>query len=502
MWYLKEILKLGGKPLGDYDRKFVFKGFSIDSRKISPGEVFVPLKGEHFDGADFVGDALERGAVGFLWDRDYGPPDFPLDAFVIRVRDSLEFLRKLARYRRRRFRGKVFGITGSAGKTTTKEFLGNFLRYILGEVELTPGGLNSQIGLPLSITSFKSGDGIWVVEMGISMPGEMDRLVEIARPDISIITAIGESHLEFLGSVEGVFEEKWKITRFSKALVLGFDLTSHELADVVLKKINSFMRRSGAKVFFPKVHGNSVEITLFPDEEVLAEFSHEVALEESHDGLKVVSHIEMRLVPGSIYSGGLSSRPIEFEFPVGIFGDSVISSLTVAVSASIIMGLPLRVISQALKSYAPEFSAPGGRFRIFRVADFIIVDDSYNSNPVSLRNSVKVASLIASKYSIPLVLVLGDMLELGENSPRFHSDFSDFISGFPDIKSLYTVGRDSVFISHSNKVGHFGTEDIEQLLDSFLEHEKGPALVLVKASRGIALDRFVSLLRDKLLRKI
>ncbi|HID66679.1 MAG TPA: hypothetical protein EYP32_07910 [Aquificaceae bacterium] len=166
--------------------------FSIDSRDLRGGEVFIALKGSKFDGHDFIKEAFEKGAIGVISEKDI---NVPKGKFVIKVDSSLEALRKIASFKRKIFKGKVIGIAGSVGKTTTKELVAYLLSKV-GKTYKTPGNLNSQIGLPLAIANAPLDVNFWVLEHGASKRGEIRKLIEITKPHVRLITTIGEEHLE------------------------------------------------------------------------------------------------------------------------------------------------------------------------------------------------------------------------------------------------------------------------------------------------------------------
>src|SRR3954463_13112791 len=189
-------------------KEISIQGVSIDSRKIEPGNLFVPFKGEHSDGHGFVEDALKRGASAALWQKDV--PNPPTDLPVLVVEDTLIALQELARSYRNELDVKVVGITGSNGKTTVKDMTANLLA-LQYKVQKTEGNYNNHIGLPLTILSLDEDTEVAILEMGMSGRGEIEFLSKLARPNVAVITNIGESHLQDLGSREGIAEAKLEI---------------------------------------------------------------------------------------------------------------------------------------------------------------------------------------------------------------------------------------------------------------------------------------------------
>ncbi|WP_461828915.1 UDP-N-acetylmuramoyl-tripeptide--D-alanyl-D-alanine ligase [Aquifex sp.] len=426
----------GGKLKGESKS---IKGFSIDSRKIQEGEVFVALKGSRFDGHDFIKEAFNRGAVGVISERDIEPPD---GKFIIRVDSSLEALRKIAKYKRENFKGKVIGIAGSAGKTTTKELVAHLLSF-RGKVFKTPGNLNSQIGLPLALANAPTEADFWVLELGASKLGEIRKLTELSLPHIRVITALGEEHLEGFGSLENVIKGNGEIFEYwldeSVAIIPHYAL-----------KYYSFLRR-----FITFGEGGDIKAKI-----------KEVNLERI-----------TLIVDGK-------------EFFVPVMSVGMVNNTLAAFGVLKALGFDYNDFREALKNFKPEW----GRMELLRFPHLILINDAYNSNPLSLKNAINTVALIKHPKKI---LILGDMLELGRYSKELHEEIGNLLST-KDFSLVIFVGKE---MYHAYKVykGEKLYFESQEKLKTFIQSSKNlfkDGLILLKGSRGMRLEELIPFLRE------
>jgi len=411
------------------------KAFSIDTRKIQKGEVFIALRGSRYDGHSFIEDAFKKGAIGVISERDLSPPK---GKFVIKVESTLEALKNLALYKRKSFRGRVIGIAGSAGKTTTKELLAHLLS-LKGRVFKTPGNLNSQIGLPYVIANADLNADFWILEIGASKLGEVKELTKISMPDIRVITALGEEHLEGFGSLENVI-------RGNGELFYNF------------RKDN-----------YAVIPDYTLEYYTLPRERVLT------------FGKKG----DLRIESLSLSLKGVSVRVEGLEFFLPIINLGIAQNLLASLGVLKVLGFELKEFTERVKN----FKGAEGRMELLKFENFYLINDSYNSNPTSLRNAIE--TLKALNYP-KTIIILGDMLELGEKSRELHTE-----AGFL-IKSLnpyYTLlyGKEMFNAYKLLKENAFHTTVWEELV-SFIKERREifkNALIFIKGSRGMRLERLI-----------
>lgn len=368
----------------------VFYGISTDSRNLSPGNLFVPLAGETFDGHDFIGDALNAGVSGVLVQR--GKEDktgtssrgaaqgAARGAAVISVADTLRALGDLAHYWRQLFPVPVIAVTGSSGKTTTKEMIGRILsagRRVLK----SEGNFNNLVGLPLTIFRMNGSHEAAVLEMGTNRRGEIGRLTEIARPDVGVITNIGPAHLEGFGSLETVREEKGDLFRMMGNLGIAVINCDDEHLDVLAR------RWDGERITF------GFDRRAF----VRAE----------------------RVIPGREGRTSFVLRIGELSRDVSLMtaGEHNVRNALAAAAAAWATGADMEAVAGGLETFEPV----AGRMIIHRLKNgAFLIDDSYNANPASVKEALK--TLRHLKGTRRGIAVLGDMLELGERTAELHEE--------------------------------------------------------------------------------
>lgn len=429
------------------------KGASIDSRKIIPGNLFVPLKGDKTDGHQFVEKAFEQGAAASLWQEDVPHP--PEGKPMIIVKDVLKALQELARAYRNELTAKVVGITGSNGKTTTKDLAAS----MMGEtcrVQKTAGNLNNHIGLPLTILSLKEDTEIAILEMGMSGKGEISLLTHIAKPDVAIITNIGEAHLLDLGSREAIADAKFEITEGLKEGGL-FIYPGNEPLLV--------QRASRLKQVRLKTFGETPDNDLYP----------------------LHIHLEEK---GSTFA--VSGYPDEPLF-LPVSGKHNIMNALAAIHAAKEFSVPFSDIKEGLKSV--KLSTMRMEWRKGPKGSTVL-NDAYNSSPTALRAVIKFIESMDERRE--KILVLGDMLELGEDEKKFHREIGEEIN--PEkIEYVYTYGRLGKSIAKGAEENFpegrvFSFQDQEELIAALLEKITGKEIIAVKASRGMKMEKVVEAL--------
>ena len=433
-----------------------FSGFSIDSRSVLEGDLFIAIPGPHHDGHDFVGAALQK-ANGALISRSLSPGSVPEGKSVIRVADTLGAARAWARYVLEALRPKVVAITGSVGKTTTKDLAAGLLshRYRVGK---TTGNLNNTIGLPLEVSRLPEGTEVAVLEMGMSTPGEIRLLSDLVRPDVALVTSVAAAHLGNFASldeieaakgeilsglgVSGAFvanaddERSLAIGRRHRGTVLRYGLSGHGDLDATARRIEE---SEGTTRFLLELRGRSAEVAL--------------ALPGRHN----------------------------------------VSNFLGAAAAASLLGLTAEEAAEAAAPLRPARH----RGEIKRLeGDILLYDDSYNSSPKALHAAWRAFQAAAGKRR--KIVVIGEMLELGRRSPDLHRAAGKELEGRFDL--LVAVRGDAAVLAEGTKSAGAPPESVVFVADaeeatSIVRSRLRPGDALfVKGSRGVGLDRLVDAL--------
>ncbi len=424
-------------------------GVSTDSRKVATTELFVPLKGERFDGHNFIAAAVGRGVRVFLAETGWAANNqVPAGASVVAVRDTLRALGDLAAFQRRRYILPVVGITGSNGKTTTKEMLAGILTYT-GPGLKTTGNLNNLIGLPQMLFQLQDTHRWAVLEMGMSEPGEIDRLAEIAAPSVGIITNAFPAHLASMGSVEAVAKAKGEL--FLRLPVGGFAIyNADDLRIAACPVANGVQRLSFG------LHGAEVSAT----------------------------EIKSLGNQGQSFTLRLPGR----ELPVTLraFGRHNIYNALAAAAAAFALGVKPQLIREGLELFTPYDK----RFNLEEVGELVLIDDSYNANPSSM--AAALITLLELKGKGRAVAVLGDMLELGEGEVEAHREVGKLAATC--VERLYLLGNLAEEVAAGAMAAGLSASTIvvakdhgELTADLLRNKEKGD-YILVKGSRGMRME--------------
>ena len=437
----------GGEFMGDETARSIrVFGAVRDNRDVKPGNLFVCIRGARVDGHSFANDAFESGAACCLAERPIPEAKGP----YVLVASTQKAIMKLGGYYRSLFKIPIIGITGSVGKTTTKEMAAAVLSAKFSVLK-TPENMNNELGVPLTLLSLDESHEAAVIEMGISDFGEMSRLAEMVRPSICIITKIGYSHIETLGSLNGVLKAKTEVFAYMSTggtAVLNGD-------DELLWGYNPSMH----KVTFGFDVRNDIRA-----ENVRAEGTEKVVLDIVSD---------------------------EGRFTVSIpsYGSHLATVSLAAASAGRLLGLSDDDIVRGLLSYVPV----GGRANVTDTGCITVIDDCYNANP----NSVMAALTSLSELPKRRVAILGDMLELGIQSDQMHREIGAFAvqSG---VDCLICCGDKAAFIfegytSAGGDSGHYYPAKAE-LIAAIPDYLKKEDVVLLKASHGMKFEELIPFL--------
>jgi len=392
-----DVVKATGGSLARRGRSVLFDGVSTDTRTITAGSLFVPLAGAHFDGHDYIGQAVGAGAAGVLVQRGREGllEKSAGEAAIISVDDTLKALGDLARYWRARFQIPVVAITGSSGKTTTKEMaaaiIGREKQLLKNE-----GNFNNLVGLPMTLFQLNESHEVAVLEMGTNRRGEIARLTEIAGPTVGVITNVGPAHLEGLKSLETIREEKGDLFRvMDNRGTAVINLDDEALAP-----------------WAEKWKGKKMTFGIQADADVTA--SH-----ITHEGEK-----------GTIFKLLMEGASREILLPV--LGFHNVSNALAAAAASSAAGLSFDAICQGLMAFRPV----GGRMEVYRLKNGgTLIDDTYNANPASV--AVALRTLQGLKGECRSTVILGDMLELGSEAEKYHEEIG---------RSLADTGVNKVYL--------------------------------------------------------
>lgn len=434
-------------------------GVSIDSRTCQPGDLFVAISGEQFDGHDFVASAFEAGAAAALVSQE--PADLPKDAPLVQVEDAMHALEAMGRSARDRSKASVIGVTGSVGKTGTKEAL-SIAFGALGTTHATQGNLNNHIGVPLTLSRLPREARFAVIEMGMNHAGEISVLSKLARPDVAIITTIAAVHLEFFDSVAGIADAKAEI----------FDGMS-EGSTAILNRDNVYFAILASRAW---AHGVERVLGFGAHPEADACLS---ACALSGDGSDITARIGDRIIRYRLQVPGRHW---------------IHNTLAVLASVHALEG-DLNIAAEALG----ELSAPKGRGARFLIqledGPVTVIDESYNASPASMRAAFAVLASSQPKTGGRRIAVLGDMLELGETAPRLNAALARDLEA-ADVDRVFCAGPDMKALDDAlpaaMRGGHAETSDA--LTAAVLDDIHAGDVVMIKGSLGSRMSVIVDAL--------
>lgn len=450
----------GGRYIGtEAEKKTEVLGVVIDSRQVESGYLFVAIPGEKVDGHKFIPDVFAKGAAAVLSEQQLEDPAGP----YILVESTTKALRDLAEYYRKSLDIKVVGITGSVGKTSTKEMIASVLseKY---RVLKTEGNYNNEIGLPLTIFKIRAEHEVAVLEMGISEFGEMHRLATMANPDICVITNIGLCHLENLKTRDGILKAKTESFAHLKkdgiAILNGDD-----------DKLSTIRQVGDQEPVF---------------------YGMEEKMEYREDAKKSVYATGVENLGLYGMQARIHTPEGERDVRIPIPGEHNVYNALAATAVGLSLGLSLDQISSGIL----KAKTIGGRTNLLNTGSMTVIDDCYNANPVSMKASIDVLATAEGRK----IAVLGDMGELGENEKKLHYEVGEYLAK-KEINVLFCAGELSEEIakaaqkeSKTCEVYYFKTRDA--LLEQLLPFLKKGDTVLVKASHFMEYPEIVKALTD------
>lgn len=430
----------------------MFKGVSIDSRTLKSGELFIAIKGTKHNGHEYIKDAIKRGAAGVIANDTYtGLDSVTEEVGVLSVRDSYDAMLKLAAMYRNQCKAMIIGITGSNGKTSTKEITFYLISAVEKNTYRSPGNLNNLYGVPLAIFDLPLESKVAIIEMGISTEDEMPVLADLVHPDVIVITNVGPSHLEFLKSVEMVARTKLELVKrasLAVPVIVNAD-------DAVLMRETKKIRRD------------------------IVTFGIENEADFTPDAVECEN------------SGGSLVKIDNYTFKLPLAGEHHVYNFLAAYATARTLGYNF----DAVKTGDIAFGTAPMRGQIVEKGGITFFADCYNANPDSMKAGLKAFFNIPSQGR--KILILGDMLELGDASEKYHHEIGQLLGEY-EFDKLILVGKDSKFIMDGAKTGGVSEKKINHLsslpdaVDIAVHYLKKGDFVMVKASRGIGLEAVIN----------
>ena len=443
MFKLDEIIEASGAELVKNTSESDDFKISTDTRKINKGELYLPLKGASFDGENFLAQAVEKGAEGCFITKD----DYPEDAkIVLKVKDTLAAYLSLARFLRRKYNPETIAITGSSGKTTTKEIVYSVLSKKF-KTHKTFSNHNNEIGFFYILMNMPEDCEVLIVEMGMRGPGEIELLSKFAEPDFAVITNVGTAHLGRLGSLDNIAKAKCEIVKYLKKD--GTFIAQNN------ERIRKFVQFDGEKIYYSL---NDVEI---------------------HERKPSYSKF--------LYNA--------LKYELNVEGDYNVENSLAAINLGLKLGMSYDEIRSGLASYRPIEK----RWEMQNVRGYKIINDSYNANPDSMKAAV---STFLRHYENPVV-VLGDMGELGGMEDELHKSVGDYLAGLD-------YGKGAKYLTVGKLAGEIGEElenkglfvknfeNNEQVSNYIIDSIDAGATIFLKASRNMKFEEIIDQLKGEI----
>ncbi len=452
---LRQLLEaVNGTLLGEFDDlDAVVTGVCTDSRTVTEGSLFLPLQGERFDGHGFINDALELGAAGCLTARERD--SYIPGKFYVKVHSTQRALRDLARYYKSLFPIPFVAVTGSVGKTTTKDMVAAVLSTKYNVLK-TEGNFNNDIGLPLTLLRLDRSHELCVLEMGMDHAGEIDYLSDIVEPDVALITNIGDAHIENLGSREAIFNAKCEVFAHLKA--------------------DGLTVLNGDDEWLSTLRGKLPQKTLFVGAGQGLEYTA-CDLDSSDGALRCTVR-----APGS-----------QFEASIPALGNHMIYPALMAAAVAEHFGMAPDQIARGIRGFLPTKM----RMNVIRCpGDIVILNDAYNANPQSMRAA---AAVLGDARDRRRVAVVGDMKELGASSVLFHQTVGGYFAeaGVDHLIAIGDLARhiaDGAAEKGLAQVNYF--ESMMEAEGTLLRELRAGVTILVKASRSMAFEKIVEFLQE------
>jgi UDP-N-acetylmuramoyl-tripeptide--D-alanyl-D-alanine ligase len=427
----KEVAKVTEGRLVGNNRRIT--GVHFDSREIKEGNLFVPVKGKR-DGHLFISDAFSKGAAAALTEKELNAELAPCQVVV---KDALEAFKKIALYRRGKFQGPVVAVTGSVGKTTTKELL----KELLPSAFANPKSYNNLLGVCYTLSNLPEG-GTLIQEVGTNSPGEVKELRELIKPTVAVVTAVGKAHTQGFGSLKEVAREKLSLTEGADLAIVPWEYRQLSRA----KRTLTFGEGGDAKL-------------------------KELTVENGRTAFTVE----------------ISGKTVSFQTEVP--GKGLANATLIALLIAELFGIPLKEVKETVENFSP----PERRMAVLELPKGRIIDDCYNANPLSMEN----ATLVLKSFKGEKVAVIGEMLELGEESKKEHEKLAKLLEE-AGANVLIAFGKETKITAESFKGKAFHFTDRKEFINFIEKFPFEGKTVLVKGSRGNRLEEAVEIVKKRL----
>ena len=447
---LEELLAATGGEVARLGGAVRVQGVTTDTRGLEPGELFVPIRGERHDGHRYLAEAAERGAATVLVDRDVSVE--PLPCTTVAVRDTLAALGDLAAWHRRRVGGRVLGVAGANGKTTTKEMLASIAAEAFGadRVLKTQGSQNNLVGLPLTLLRLSQAHAVAVLELGMNTPGEVWRLVAIADPDVGVVTCVGPEHLEGVGSLRGAAEAEGELYRRLRPSAVAVVNAAEPLLHASMAACPARVVTFGA--------GAEVDATDVDDRGI--------------DGTAFTLRLGGERVPVRLHLAGRHN----------------VTNALAAAAVAHAAGMPSAAIRRGLE----RVQAPSMRMEVRRLASgATVLNDCYNANPASMQAALQTMAATAARRRLA---VLGEMRELGAHAEAAHRALGRALAS-AGLDGVFLLGPAMRLVEQEARLAGLPSDrvvwaaDHETLAGRLAGDLRDGDLVLLKGSRGAALEK-------------
>lgn len=433
------------------------QSIGIDSRTTQAGELFAACAGKNTNGNKYISMALENGAAAVLTE-EVPQHNVP----ILQVTDLARAIETIAQHRRALFTGTLVAITGSVGKTSTKNACAHMLHHAGKKVIATAGNYNNQLGVSLTLTKLETQD-LAIVELGISQPNDMDIIAQLSQPHVSVITNVSAAHSANFTSLAHIASEKGKIidhTATNGTVILNAD-------DVFYSQ---WKKRANSRRIISIGYSPHADVRIIKNDQAM------------NDDVANIQNLTVKYDTQT------------YELTLNAIGAGALWSAVYAMAVAVACDMPLDITV----ARATSLLATAGRMEVIETGVLTIINDCYNANPASMQAAL--AALIAHANQRPLLFILGDMRELGEHSGTHHQSIGAWLNQHaPQTTTLWTVGSEAWHISHNykNNKAHFAhTSDLLDALNNDTHQVPHNALLLLKASRTMELDTLLPVLRQ------